>query len=95
MTKKKAKALALEKLEYCTRISLSARDDLRSLPFSIYRQVKKLWNHCPLCQLFCIENPEDGKHCGGCPLTPPSCNDRSDEALQNNITILQAWKPEE
>ena len=96
MKKKTARALALEKLEYFTRISLSARkSSIKTLPWSIWVRIKKLHNYCPLCELFCVENPKDGKHCEGCPLTPPFCNDHSDTALRNNIALLKVWETEE
>jgi len=91
MTKQEAKALALEKLCcYDMQPNFYYRRH-EYLPDRIQEKTKHLHNYCPLCELFCVPNPENGKHCGGCPLTPPSCNDVSDEALEDNILRLKAW----
>jgi len=91
MTKQEAKTIALEKLRYYETHPLISRE-WENMPDHLIEKITSFHNHCPLCELFCVKNPEDGKHCGGCPLTPPTCNDYSDTALQNNIAILEAWE---
>jgi len=91
LTKREAKDIALEKLQWYYRLHLVYRE-IRFLPPELIAKIERLHNHCPLCELFCVPNPEDGKHCGGCPLTSPDCNNRSDEKLQANIKLIEAWE---
>jgi hypothetical protein len=93
MTKQEAKIIALKKLTFYKKQPLKYRQ-IGALPDYIFYAVARFHNKCPLCELFCTPNPEDGKHCGECPLTPPSCNDVRNKSLENNITILNAWKTE-
>jgi len=93
MTKQEAKMLALEILRYYKTQPLMRRYKM-ALPDRLLNIIKMFHNYCPLCELFC-QNPRDFKHCKGCPLIFPHCNDVNDEALQKNIKLIQAWEPEE
>jgi len=94
MTKKKAKALALEKLDYYLRMSLPHRNFEDFDCACIKKQLKNLLNHCPMCELFLAKEVKNGVSCNDCPLTPPRCNEVSNKALQENIVKLRAWNVE-
>jgi len=93
MTKQEAKTIALEKLRYYETLPEIQRFVAENLPDYIFDKVVSLHNYCPLCELFC-HNPRSLTSCKGCPLICPSCNDHSDEGLQKNIALLEAWKVE-
>jgi len=96
MKKLEAKILVLEKLRYYDT-QIYGRRKIPFLPKRIIKQITPLKNYCPMCELFCYE-PRNGQHCksslGECPLTCPECNKVTNEALQKNISAIEAWNPE-
>jgi len=93
MTKSEAKLLAQSKLRYYTLILFPDRK-IENLPRLIRNKVKKLHNHCPLCELFVAEKIKNKSNCYGCPLDTSICNDRSNEGLRKCLEKLNAWEVE-
>ena len=90
MTKRTAKKLALEKLQFYLTQPEKHRT-ITFLPENLKTKVLVLHNYCPLCEMFCIESPKRGESCNGCPLICPECNSVSDKNLENNIARIKAW----
>ena len=93
MTKQEAKDLALAKLEFYKSVHPNYRRRY-DLPPHLRSVVEPLLNHCPLCEMF-NNKPVDGRPCGECPLTCPSCNLVSNAQLNENIRLIQAWEVSE
>ena len=92
MTKQEAKLIALDKLRIYAILPIALRK-VEFLSAPLQDQIKSFHNKCPLCELFCSD-PNDGYHCGDCPLICPDCNRVDAESLQNNIKLLRKWDTE-
>jgi hypothetical protein len=91
MTQKEAKKLAIDKLSYYMEHPETA-GMIERLPWVLFDRVKGLMNYCPMCELFYV------KGCPHCPLRTRKllrCNDFSTRAMQQNMALLQAWRPKE
>jgi hypothetical protein len=90
MTEQEAKRIALFILHHYKTLPFEKRIK-SSLPKYLYDEVITFQNNCPLCELFCYVGEKIGRHCDGCPLFYPSCNNFSDEFLENNIKLIKEW----
>jgi len=95
LNEEESKALALQILFY--RLEHPEIIFKEMLPDYLYKKIRRLKNHCPMCQLFYVK--DGGVMCPDCPLRKGqnnqiwTCNDFSKEAIQNNISLLVNWKP--